>query len=138
MFNVHKGYTEFCLGTFRVGDILVSPSDLILLFGKPGKSDGYKISGEYSFHNVTTGAVFTIYDWKCTSLYDSDCPNPEDFWSRAQLITFNIGGNDKGNIEEFKQLIHKQIEWIKVGKPFEQEVIGTITSNSDSFLIIEE
>lgn len=124
MFKVYSGFADIGNGTSRMGEIVIAPIDLILAFGQPGESDGYKVSGEYTFHDEESGIVFTMYDWKSTSLYDSDYPSPEQLWSSNTPITINIGGNHKGDVEEFKRLILSHIKWIKTGKPFEQHVIG--------------
>jgi hypothetical protein len=124
MFKVYSGYADVGNGTSRMGEIKVAPMDLILAFGKPGESDGYKVSGEYTFHDEESGVVFTMYDWKMTNLYDSNYPSPEKLWASTKPVTINIGGNHKGNIEEFKRLIKEHIQWVKTGKPFEKEVIG--------------
>lgn len=123
MFRVYSGYAEVGNGTSRMSDMLVVPSDLVLAFGKPGESDGYKVSGEWTFHDEQNGIVFTLYDWKCTSLYDSDLPDPEDLWAMITPVYINIGGNHKGNVEEFKAMIRTHIEWVKTGKPFEEQVL---------------
>jgi len=78
-------------GTHLQGHIMVAPAFLIEKFGQPQKSDGYKVSGEYSFENEE-GEVFTLYDWKCTELYDSYGTPVREFWNTWVPIQFNIGG----------------------------------------------
>jgi hypothetical protein len=80
-------------GTHRVGEITCAPATLVEKFGQPQASDGYKVSGEYTFENEA-GEVFTLYDWKSTSLYDDDfgSPSPGAFWRQASPQQFNIGG----------------------------------------------
>lgn len=127
MFKVYRGYADVDGsndGTSRMGDMMIAPADLVLAFGQPGESDGHKVSGEYTFHDEESGVVFTLYDWKSTSLYDSSGPSPDKFWSKTIPVPINIGGNHKGGVEEFKQMIKSHIQWVKTGKPFEQEVIG--------------
>lgn len=80
-------------GTHRQSEIRVAPARLIEVFGKPIECDGYKVSGEYVFENQE-GDVFTLYDWKATTLYDPEWGvTPSDFWSQTCLRDFNIGGH---------------------------------------------
>ena len=51
------------------------------------------------------GDVFTVYDWKATSLYDdgleegeeSASPTPEEFWGNWNPETLHIGGRGADN-----------------------------------------
>ena len=124
MFRVYSGYVDVGNGTSGMGNIQVAPADLVLAFGQPGESDGFKVSGEYTFHDEESDVVFTMYDWKSTSLYDERAQSPEQFWAQTKPTTINIGGNHKGDIEQFKRMILDHIKWVKTGKPFEKEVIG--------------
>ena len=85
--------------TARVGHIEASPAELIRLFGKPLKSDGYKTSGEFLFK--ISDRYITLYDWKATSLYDDSLPSPADYWSNEERVILNVGSqypstNDSG------------------------------------------
>lgn len=84
--------------TARVGHIEASPAELVRLFGKPLKSDGYKTSGEYLFK--IWDRYITLYDWKATSLYNDSLPSPEDYWKNEERVIFNVGSqhgtNDSG------------------------------------------
>ena len=127
MFKVYKEWIihrDLANGTSRMSEMLIAPADLILAFGSPGESDGCKVSGEYLFHDEKNGVVFTMYDWKSTSLYDERAQSPEQFWAQTKPTTINIGGNHKGDIEQFKRMVIDHIKWVKTGKPFEKEVIG--------------
>src|SRR5262249_52287435 len=74
-------------GTHYRDKILVPPKRVVDTFGPPGRGDSYKVSGTYRFTDPD-GNVFTLYDWKTTSLYDdgvepgeeSSFPTPEEFW----------------------------------------------------------
>lgn len=80
-------------GTCRQSEIMVSPARLIEKFGQPTDSDGYKVSGEYVFEGQD-GDVFTLYDWKYTTLYDPEYGiRPSIFWASTQPVQFNIGGS---------------------------------------------
>jgi hypothetical protein len=109
--EVFKGAVDFALapeanagGTSFKDSIHVAPQALIAAFGEPVKSDGYKVSGEYVFRN-DEGEVFTVYDWKMTTLYDGENTlRPHDLWDLESPIEFHIGG--KTGAGAF-------IEWLK-------------------------
>lgn len=85
-------------GTYKVSEVKVSPARLIEVFGEPMESDGYKSSGEYLFVG-DDNEVFTVYDWKSTSLYESYLESPQQFWSYCSPKQFSIGG--KSNPDSF-------------------------------------
>jgi len=95
-------------GSHRQSEVYASPARLIEKFGEPIESDGYKVSGEYIFDN-DEGEVFTLYDWKATTLY---CPDygvtPSDFWARTIPVQFNVGG--KTNALDFVQWLSGEVK----------------------------
>jgi hypothetical protein len=78
--------------TSRVGHIEASPAELVRLFGKPCKSDEYKVSGEYLFK--IEDRYITLYDWKETSLYDPVLPSPKDYWANEERVILNVGSQN--------------------------------------------
>ena len=93
-------------GTSLRGHLTVAPADLVARFGKPEDGDGYKTSGEYTFRsqdpewlsdlsdrNGWSDGVFTIYDWKASTLYESDGIHPTELWVSGQPFEFNVGGS---------------------------------------------
>lgn len=110
-------------GTSLMGHMKVKYKDLVLAFGESMESDGHKVSGEWVFVDDESGEVFTIYDWKSTDLYDSECPSVEEFRNSNHAVEFNIGGNHKGSVERFKSLILKQIEYVKLDDPFREVIL---------------
>ena len=95
-------------GLSHKADIQLVPSQLIETFGNPLTSDEYKVSGEYVFKNKKDNTVFTLYDWKYTSLYDSSGLTPDKFWKLEKPVWFNIGG--KCYPGDFETWIKKQIK----------------------------
>jgi len=80
-------------GTCRQTEIMAAPARLIELFGEPIESDQYKVSGEYVFEG-DNGDVFTLYDWKYTTLYNPEHGIlPSLFWAGTSPVQFNIGGH---------------------------------------------
>ena len=85
-------------GTHLQGYIEAAFPDLEKAFGKPiDRPDGYKVSGEWIFEG-DGGEVFTLYDWKCTNLYDSDFESVESFRANPRPQTFNVGGRTDATV----------------------------------------
>ena len=93
-------------GTHAVGEIVASYAKLVKAFGKPQESDGYKVSGEWTFEDGRNGNIFTLYDWKETSLYDSEYPSVESF-RQQKSANFHIGGDSDPT--EFKAWMEKEL-----------------------------
>ena len=106
--NVSKAY--------QIGQIVLVARRLVDRFGPPGEADGYKVSGQYRFEDAR-GRVYTVYDWKETSLYDdgleegeeSDVPTPEEFWANENPTTFQIGGREECDVDAFKAWLSGQV-----------------------------
>lgn len=95
--------------SYRVGSFRVEPAKLVRVFGKPGESDGYKVSGEYHFESEK-GEVFHLYDYKYTSLYDPRQPHPAAFWSENETASeFSIGGVDETDVKGFIDWLTNQV-----------------------------
>ena len=91
-------------GTCRQSEIMAAPTRLIELFGQPVECDGYKVSGEYVFED-DEGNVFTLYDWKYTTLYSPEYGiHPSVFWAQTTPVQFNVGGH--GSASKF-------VSWLK-------------------------
>lgn len=95
-----------CNGTYLVGEISLSPQKLTEIFGEPMEGDGYKISMEWLFED-SEGNVYTLYDWKETSLYDYGLPHPFEVANRP-LVNFHIGGHRGTNVAEFGKWLKSQ------------------------------
>jgi hypothetical protein len=87
-----------------VDDIVVPPARIVAEFGPapPSTSDPRKISGEYKFTDES-GRVFSLFDWKMTSLYDPNFPPPEYFWSREDDHVLEIGAAKGVDVFAFKE-----------------------------------
>jgi secreted protein with Ig-like and vWFA domain len=102
--------------TGRLARVMLPPRRMVDVFGPPGDADGYKVSGEYVFTDPD-GNVFTVYDWKATSLFDdgleqgeeSSYPTPEEFWGNWNPDELNIGGREgAGDVQAFKRWLIEQ------------------------------
>jgi hypothetical protein len=94
-------------GTSLLVEVELIPTALVHRFGLPSPADGYKVSGEYTFVDDAVH-VFTVYDWKSTSLYARELPTPEEFWSFEESMEFSIGGHE-GPFEEFVAWLRDQL-----------------------------
>jgi hypothetical protein len=81
---------------------------LVELFGTPAESDGYKVSGEWSFTD-SNGLVVTVYDYKETSLYDSGYPTVEEFRTLPSY-EWHIGAQDRVTAERFKRWLENELK----------------------------
>lgn len=98
-------------GTSLKGYITTTFGALEKAFGAPHDSDGYKVSGEWCFHD-DDGNEFTIYDWKRTSLYDSEYPTVSELRNSTKPDDFNIGG-DSGDIAAFIKFLESKVKGAK-------------------------
>ena len=99
-------------GTCGITLLELPPICLVELFGEPAESDGHKVSGVYIFTN-DKGDVFTVYDWKQTTLYhgeDSGCWTPEEFWHSEEPEFLYIGGKPGSNPSSFMKWLMGQWE----------------------------
>jgi hypothetical protein len=106
-------------GTSSSGYVKIAPADLIRAFGKPRVCDSYKVSGEYIFTDEA-GNVFTVYDWKHTTLYCGDncddAPTPKEFWGLDEPYDFYIG-SARGDWEEFRQWLLTKVAQARQSEP---------------------
>lgn len=78
--------------------------------------DNHKVSGMYIFQEKEGKEVFSIYDFKETTLYycdedeDDRSPTPEEFWNMDEQQSFHIGGFPKTNLESFMKWIESILE----------------------------
>lgn len=73
-------------------DVELAPLFLVETYGAPAAGDGLRVSGWYTFR-APEGAVFTIHDYKQTSLWagDEGLPPPEAFWRSDRPVELTVG-----------------------------------------------
>lgn len=98
-------------GSWLIDEIEIAPRTLVATFGEGEESDGYKVAAEYYFKSKKTNAIFTLYDWKSTSLYDHCYVSPKTLYASTKPYDFHIGGNDKSKkeVESFKKWLLSQL-----------------------------
>lgn len=96
---------EWVVGSSLKGYVRIAPTKLRQLFGEPGPGDDYKVSGEYVFVGPNKREIFTIYDWKCTTLYEGEGWSPENLWESNHPIEFHVGSSNV-EADDF-------IQWLK-------------------------
>ena len=94
------------VGTSVEDYISISPAKLKQLFGEPERGDGYKMSGIYVFQDWEDNMI-TLYDWKCTDLYDQGHPSPEDFWNDTKDAYFHVGSIKKETARRFVNILQE-------------------------------
>jgi hypothetical protein len=92
-------------GTSLMGEISATYGELAEVLGKASGGDDYKVSGEWTFVS-TEGEVFNVYDWKETSLYDSDLPSVQKFRKSTEPVMFHVGARRGSDVVGF-------IKWLK-------------------------
>jgi hypothetical protein len=103
-------------GTDSLTMFEIPPVYLVELFGDISDSDGYKVSRRHVFTS-DRGDVFTVYDWKQTTLYhgeNSDAPTPEEFWHGRELKFLRIGGKAGSNPRPFVKWLLGEYELRRV------------------------
>ena len=65
-------------GTGYVDEIAIPPARVVRRFETGNSGDNYKVSRQWVFRKGNL--VFTLYDWKSTSLYDPGYWSPEELW----------------------------------------------------------
>lgn len=101
--------------TSGIDSVVLPPAFLVARFGPPGRRtlDG-KVSGQYRFTS-SAGDVFTLYDWKETTLYhgeDSDAPSPAEFWADPEPCVLSIGGSGEDNDDGLNLAATAFREWL--------------------------
>ena len=81
-------------GTHLQGYVKATYGELQEVLGEPEESDGYKVSGQWTFEDEN-GQVFTLYDWKATDLYGYG-PSVEEFRADPKPYEFHVGGHVSG------------------------------------------
>jgi hypothetical protein len=96
-------------GTHLCGEITTSYDRLVELFGKPKEADGYKVSGEWTFHDSETSETFALYDWKETCLYDPDYPSVAEFRALPSY-DWHIGAHSEASAVRFKAWLESKLQ----------------------------
>lgn len=89
--------------THLYGLVALPPFLLVERFGQPLQSDGHKVSGEWTFRRGDQ--VFTLYDWKATSLYDPSLEDPNVFWERTEPTLLHVGSKHPATPEDAKEFV---------------------------------
>lgn len=76
-----------------IGYLYVAPHDLAKHIGEPSSEDSGdgKVSRCYTVGEATGPTVY-LYDWKATSIYDLDCPSPDEWWAQRVPCHVHVGG----------------------------------------------
>jgi hypothetical protein len=96
-------------GTHHLGAFEMPYAEVVAKFGEPNaENDGYKTDAEWNFK--TPAGVLTIYNYKTGPNYNNGEGTVEE------IREWNIGGNDKAVVEEFKKVTGLTVTAHKVEK----------------------
>lgn len=90
-------------GTHRVAEVQLVPAALVRCFGPGQPGDGFKVSREWIFQ--CGDLVFTVYDWKSTSLYDADLWRPEELWASPVPWDLHVGSKSPATERDVEAFI---------------------------------
>ena len=88
-FKISDNVNGFNAGC-RQGEITACFQDLVQVLGEPVDRGFDKVSGEWLLHGPD-GQEVTIYDYKCTDLYEDGMPTVEEF-REQEYAEFSVGG----------------------------------------------
>jgi hypothetical protein len=90
-------------GTHRFDAVAIAPASVVRCFGAGFEGDGYKVSRQWVFRRA--GLIFTVYDWKSTSLYDPDFWNPDELWQSVWPFDLHIGSKHPATEKDVAEFI---------------------------------
>lgn len=90
-------------GTHFFEEIAIQPASIVRCFGRGGSGDGFKVSRQWAFRKGEL--VFTLYDWKCTSLYDPDFWSPDELWQSDWPFDLHVGSKEPATEKDVAEFI---------------------------------
>ena len=75
--------------THLVDEVQLCPASVVRRFGPGRECDGYKVSRRWVFRKSVL--IFTLYDWKSTSLYDAELWTPAQLWASPWPWDLHVG-----------------------------------------------
>ena len=90
-------------GTYQFDEVAICPASVVRCFGQGCRGDGFKVSRQWVFRKDEL--VFTLYDWKSTSLYDPDFWSPEELWRSDWPFDLNVGSKQPATEKEVAEFV---------------------------------
>ena len=87
--------------------VQVTPNQIKEVYGEGSESDGYKVAWEWIFEDEK-GNIFTVYNYKGTSLYDPELSSPEELQDTE--MEFHVGSNSPELEMAFVKLFIKSLK----------------------------
>jgi len=121
-------------GTSRFGTLTVAPCDLRDALGPfhRRQPDGYKVSGEWIFEDEG-GGVYTVYDYKATSLYCSQDLSPEEFWNSRNDWDFSVGCHRNSPVNQFIAWLKEQVKPVAQKRLWDEHLEENATVDQTSY-----
>ena len=89
--------------THRFGEIQIIPSAVVRCFGEGESGDGFKVFRTWIFRRGDL--VFTLYDWKSTSLFDAEMWTPQELWASHEPFDLHIGSKEPATANDVDEFI---------------------------------
>jgi hypothetical protein len=90
-------------GTHGYAEIQMAPASVVRCFGNGFGGDGFKVSRQWVFRKGDL--VFTLYDWKSTSLYDPDYRSPDELWQSGWPFDLHVGSKEPATETDVAEFI---------------------------------
>jgi hypothetical protein len=97
-------------GTSLRGETTLPPAFMVRRFGNHDGGDGIRSSGGWTFV-ADSGAVFTVYEWRCTVLSNgrgSGSPTVRQFWASWEAVKLHIGGMPGSDWQAFRRWLQAE------------------------------
>jgi hypothetical protein len=97
-------------GTHLLGEVQLPPAFVVKHFGKHDGGDGLRSSGGWTFLGEA-GQVFTLYEWRCTTLSNSrgsGSPTVREFWKLWEPVRLHIGGRTDTDWQGFRRWLRSE------------------------------
>ena len=94
--------------THFYAEVVLIPAAVADTFCCGHDGDEYKISRRWTFRKGDL--IFTVYDWKSTSLYEPGMWTPDELWSSWNPFPLHIGSKEPAtdtDVAEFAKWLQK-------------------------------
>lgn len=94
--------------THFYAEVVLIPAAVADTFCCGHDGDEYKVSRRWAFRKGEL--IFTVYDWKATSPYESGMWTPDELWSSWEPFPLHIGSKEPAtdkNVAEFAKWLQK-------------------------------
>ena len=87
--------------TYLYGELVIAPAAVVRRFGNGHAGDDGTVTRQWVFRKGDL--IFTLYDWKSTSLYDRELRTPTELWARERPFMLRVGSKAPATIEDAEE-----------------------------------